>query len=339
MKKFLKILVLVVLVIGMFGAFTGCMPKPFDEPEYIELTSSQTGILVPLEGNNAEQGQSNSMEMLSKNLVSDKRIQIPHRWEKTGRNFLGIKPVGKYVATHKLIVIERKPETREWTNGSDGTSDKKQGIETESKDSIGFTIGVGITAKINEEDAVLFSSSYSNKPLSSILDEEVRTRVESRFNIEFGKLPLEKVMASKEAVLKAVEEDVISHFKATGITITNIGTKGQISYTSTDIQKTINEKFQAEKNTQKQAEINTMNEALALTTRTIELADANNKKDLALVDAETLKIRESVLEIQMKLRDQEIQAEMVKKWNGQYPETLFMGENNADFLMQLPSGN
>jgi hypothetical protein len=339
MKKFLKLLLLAVLVIGMFTVLTGCIPKPFDEPTYIELTSSQTGILVPLDGDNSQQGSSNSMEMLQKNLVSDKRIQIPHRWVKTGRNTLGIIPNGKYVDTHKLLIVERKPETREWVGEEDkGTAAVDQGIETESMDSIGFEIGVGITAMIKEEDAVLFLNSYSNKPLASILDQEVRTRVESKFNEEFGMLPLEAVMASKATILNSVKEDVVAHFAKTGITITNLGMKGQLSYSDPAIQNSINEKFQAEKEKQKQVEVNAMNEAKAQTDRDILLANAENEKQLAIVDAETLKIRESVLEIQMKLKELEIKETIAQRWNGTYPDTLFMGNSDAPFLLELPVG-
>src|SRR5262245_30917953 len=58
---------------------TGCF-KPYDRPQFIEIDTSETGFLIPLEGDASVQAKFQSEEYLKQRKVATKRIRITHRW-------------------------------------------------------------------------------------------------------------------------------------------------------------------------------------------------------------------------------------------------------------------
>src|SRR5687767_8878566 len=129
----MKRIVLVGILIALAVSMTGC--AAYDTPEFVEISPSQTAFLIPLEGETSVQKGFDSEEFLRKHLVATKRVQIPHRWVKKGHWYTN----GEYIDTMRLILVERKPETREWTAAENtGTSNANQGIEAESKEATGF---------------------------------------------------------------------------------------------------------------------------------------------------------------------------------------------------------
>ena len=135
---------------------TGCgFIRPYDIPEFAEIQHHETGYVIPLEGANKDtQVKFDSQEALDVNRVAMKRIQIPHRWVRTGR-FLPA--LGHYIDTVRLVVVNRSPETREWTaDKTSGTDGKDQAIWLESRDSISFSLGFNCTALIDEPDTTKF---------------------------------------------------------------------------------------------------------------------------------------------------------------------------------------
>jgi hypothetical protein len=236
-KKIIALLASVALI-GVL--FTGC--TPYDKPEFVTLTPSQTGFLVPLEGKTSDQKGFNSEQFLESAKVASKRIQIPHRWSQEGR----AEADGQFIPTMALITVERKPETREWTEKeATGTSTKNEGITAESKESIGFMARMNCSAQIDESDATRFLYRYNNKPLADIMDTEVRARIESMFVGECAKRELENVLVDKAVIMKAVTDDVKPYFKERGINITVIGLKGELTYLNPDIQASIDAKFKS----------------------------------------------------------------------------------------------
>ena len=110
MKKIKKILTICALM-GFMCCMAGCR-KPYDVPELITIEASQTAFLVPLVGDITNQASFASEEMLEQAKVATKQIQIPHRWVQTGRKDWQ----GEWIASAALIVVERKPVTREWVS-------------------------------------------------------------------------------------------------------------------------------------------------------------------------------------------------------------------------------
>lgn len=331
MKKFLLMLIVVLCLI-----MSGCFKKPYDKEELITIEPSQTAFLIPLNGDTKKnQANFDSMEFLESAKVPTKRVKIAHQWYRTGRKYFQ----GKWIRAEKLIIVERKPVTREWTSNSNtGTSKSDQGIETESKGSVGFIIGIGITAQIDERDAVKFLYRYNNKNLSNIMDDEIRNMVESKINEECSMRDLKTIMANKSLILKNVKNTTMPYFKERGITITNIGYKGQFTYSDPKIQEAINKEFIAEKNRIAQDKVNEMNVEKAKKEAEAQriAQDERNAMEIAKAQAEAkaIKLRAETLESQIALKKLEIQEEWIRKWNGHMP-TYMLGDNTS-MLMNLP---
>ena len=147
----------------MFGLFclagmTGCV-KPYDKPEFVEIDTSETGFLIPLEGDATQQAKFQSEDYLKQRKVATKRVQITHRWSQEGR----LPGDGRWIPTVRLVKVNRSPVTREWAtaqttaaNGAIQRSDNA--IWIESGDSVGFSMGFTCTAFIPEDDAARFLS-------------------------------------------------------------------------------------------------------------------------------------------------------------------------------------
>ena len=81
--KRMMIFVLFCLALVFMGT-PGCV-RSYDRPEYVEIDTSETGFLIPLEGDTAEQVRFQSVDYLNQHKVATKRVQITHRWSQEGR--------------------------------------------------------------------------------------------------------------------------------------------------------------------------------------------------------------------------------------------------------------
>src|SRR3954470_279173 len=117
---------------------SGCV-KPYDTPEYIEIDTSETGFLIPLEGDSGSQAKFQSEDYLKQRKVAAKRVQVTHRWSQEGR----LPNSGRWIPTVRLVKVNRSPVTREWattqTSTAGGASQRAdKAIWIESGDSVGF---------------------------------------------------------------------------------------------------------------------------------------------------------------------------------------------------------
>lgn len=307
-KKMKQVLSMGLLCVVLSGTFVGC--RPYDKPEFKKIEASQTAFLIPLEGKTSKQDKFMSEEFLEQSKIATKRIQIHHKWIKEGRNIVFEK--GKHVATEELIVVERKPETREWTEQqTTGTSAKNEGIVAESKESIGFMARMNVSAQIEEVDASRFLYRYNNKKLSDVLDTEIRAKIESRFVEECSKRTLEDILLNKEQIMKSVRDFIIPYFKDNGVTITVVGLKGEFTYLNPSIQENIDAKFKAQKE----------NEAQTIKNKT--------KIEQAQADSKAISIMEATMEKQIKLKELENQKAWIEKWDGKQPTTVLGSNSNT----------
>lgn len=292
MKKFIALLLTVIMCCTMF---TGCV-KPYDKPEFVTIEPHQTAFLIPLIGDTTNQASFESEEMLMQAKVSTKEIQIPHRWVQTGR----FSWKGEYRDTMALIVVDRSPVTREWsaTDGV-GTSAVNQAIYAESSESIGFSAGMNCSAQIySEEDAVKFLYCYNNKPLSQIMDSEIRARVESKFVEECASRTLNEILTEKEEIMKNVRNDVETYFSERGITITVLGMKDGLEYDDATIQKSINDKFSSE----------------------MKLTTQKNENERIISEAEAKAEANRILS--ESLTNNVLKQQYYEKWDGKLPNVM-----------------
>ena len=277
MKKRLLVLAFAILVMC---SMTACI-KPYDKPEFVTLEANQTGFLVPLVGDTESQASFESEELLAQAKVATKEIQIPHRWVQLGRQSWK----GEWRPSAKLIVVDRKPVTREWASPS-AKKKANKAIFAESIESVGFYVGMNCSAQINEADATKFLYRYNNKPLEEVIDTDIRSMVEKVFNDECGKYGIEDIKVKKTEIMNTVVDKVSSHFKEYGITITVLGMKEGISYENEAIQKAIDEKFSSEQQIVTQQNLNKVATDKAKASAEAAVIEAESKAEAVRIAAD-----------------------------------------------------
>lgn len=359
------------LAISMSGCFV------YDKPEFIEIGSSHTAFLIPLEGSSEDQSKLNSKELLEKSMISLKRVQIPHKWVQ-----LGYGPVnGKYVDTVRLIAVNRAPVTRTWKASKDLTID--QGIWVESADSVGFSTGITCTAKINDDSAAtkfLYNYPLSTKvennddshlidngeALSFVLDNEVRSRIQSlmaEFSaahkmdklrelksemlnyVKYGVVPEDSPESLKKSADVDKELGVIPYFEERGITITTIGQFDGFTYENPKIQEAIDSVFEAQQDeevakaetnaqTERNKAIKLAAEGKAEAARAVAMGEADAIKTVA--DAKAYEIKQAAQDLitYLELKRLEIFSKQVEKWDGTMPQNLFSADV-AGFIKEV----
>jgi regulator of protease activity HflC (stomatin/prohibitin superfamily) len=314
MKAIKKLVLMSAMMVLVVFGLTGCR-RPYDKPEFVTIEASQTAFLIPLVGNTSEQASFESEELLDQAKVATKEIQIPHRWVQTGRKSWS----GEWRASAKLIVVERKPVTREWiAEKTVSVGNGNMAVYAESRDAVGFYVGMNCSAQIDENNATKFLYRYNNKPLEEIMDSDIRALVESEFNKECSKYDISEINSNKAKIMDNVVNVVTKFFKERGITITVLGMKEGITFESQKIQDAIDEKFESEQMLVIQNNLNEANLAKAQ-------AEAEAKIISAEAEAEAnKKIAESLTPELLELRKMET---YIEKWNGQL--STIQGESNT----------
>jgi hypothetical protein len=283
--------------------------RPYDVPEFVEVDSSESAFLIPLEGDSANQAAFESVKFLEQKKVATKRVQITHRWLQTGY----WPTSGKYVGTVRLVKVDRRPITREWTRSPrTGTSTKDEAIAAESRDSVNFTMGISCTANIPEELAAVYLYSYPSKSLAEMMDSEIRARIHQVIAEEAGQYAVFDLPAKKNDIMKAVRDDIVPFFKKKGIEITTLAMLGGLHFENTEIQRAIDD---AAKAAQLKVAAEAKRSAQEVENKTLLLAadgraaaakrEAQGKVDVELVRVEG--------DAKIKIREAEAQAEAMRK--------------------------
>ena len=301
MKKFITLALVLVMICT---CFTGCV-KPYDKPEFVTISASQTAFLVPLIGDTTNQSVFDSEELLQEVKVATKEIQIPHRWVQTGRWHW----VGNWRPSATLIIVERKPVSRSWESGDSAASSSNRAIFGGSSDNIGVYVGMNCTAMIEERDAAKFLYRYNNTPLETIIDTDIKKLVEDRFNIETAKYVSTELGAKKGEIMEAVKSYVVEYFKEYGITITVLGLKEDISYENPTIQQAIDKKFASEQELVIQQNKNEAN---------LAKAEAEAKAMIMLAEAQA----EANRILSESLTDEVLEQQYYEKWDGKLPTVV-----------------
>jgi hypothetical protein len=337
----------------------GCI-KPYDKPEFVEIDTSETGFLIPLEGNTAQQAKFDSVDYLLQRKVAAKRVQVLHRWSQEGR----ISNDGHWIPTVRLVKVNRSPVTREWTspqgsqNGTHnlhgGPADKA--IWIESADSVGFSMGFNCTAFISEEDAAKFLYWYPSGSLANVMDGEVRGRIQQVAAEVAARYPLDKLRSRKQEIADGVKRDVTNFFATRGVSITTVGMFGGMTYENPAIQKSIDETFiaqqlkvvaEAKLEAQRKENDRIELEANATAERARREAQgiADARKVSAQAEAEAIReVNRASQEAQnnpllLQLKTLEVEKARVDKWDGRFPQWWFGGGSSLhpNILFQMPA--
>jgi len=341
----MKTQIVSLLVAGVSLALFGC--QKYDTPEFVEVKPNETAYVIPLE-DRAEKGVAfDSREYLEKRKVPLKRIQIPHRWVQTGRLWF----TGDYVDIVRVITVDRTPVTRQW---SPGKADKNA-LWLESADSIGFSTGWLVTAMVEEEDTSLFLYSYKNTSLATVLDTELRSRIQSIASQVAATYKMDLLRDKKNELIEKVKADAIPFFESRGITITTIGQFGGLEYENEKIQLAIDDTFvaqqakvknaallEAQTDANKRIELEALAVAQAARSKGQGDADARysvfqaEAKGIEAVNAALAKANQNPMLVQLK--QIEVDKVRAEKWDGRYPQWYMGGGSNApSMLLNVPS--
>lgn len=337
---------------------SGCV-RPYDRPEYVEIDTSDTGFLIPLEGDSTEQVKFQSEDYLKQHKVAAKRVQITHRWSQEGR----WPTDGRWIPTVRLVKVNRSPVTREWvttqtTASASAIMRADQAIWIESGDSVGFSMGFTCTAFIPEEDASRFLYWYPSGSLAEVMDKEVRGRIQQAAAEVAAKYPLDSLRSRKQEIADAVKQNVTNFFAQRGVTVTTVGMFGGMTYENPEIQKSIDQtfiaqqlkvvaeaKFEAQKKENERMELEA--QGIAEKARREAQGQADARKTYAAGEAEAIRlINSAATEAQqnpllLQLKALEVEKARIEKWDGRYPQMWLgaggTGMMSPNLLLQVPA--
>ena len=296
-----------------FVILIGCGPAKIDR--YVEIKPNETAFVIPIEGSTGLQKQFMSIEYLEQRKVAAKRIYLSQTTVSTGRFWFEY----KWVPTVKVIVVDRTPITLTW-EGTDG-------IHVESKDSIGFIIGINVSAYVQEKDAAKFLYYFPSGNLAKILNNIVKSKATEILSREFAKYDLETGRGKKGEIVDLAKNELIKYFNDYGVTITTFGLTGGLQYEDKEIQEAINENFKSELRIRDEQNKRIAQEQI--NQRIISEAQAKRKAAEEFAKAQKAQIAMIELEI-AKLKAQ-AELEKAKKWDGKLPANIM--PSGAGFIL------
>ena len=326
---------------------TGCMP--YEEPEYAIVETHETAFVVPLEGDTGKQAKFDSVEQLEAAKVATKRIRIVKRWDKTGYWYRS----GMYIPLIRVIKVNRSPVTQEWISHS-ADDESGNGIWVESRDSVGFSTGFSVTARIEEPDAATYLYKYRGDQLSEVMNREIRARVQKIAAEVSARYNMDELREKKQEILDKIEEDVVPFFERGGITITTIGMFGGFAYENPEIQQSIDAVFVSQQlkeinaaklkaQTDENARLKMEGEGEASKVKEVAIGKADaivtvaeaEAKAITLISDASAQVSDGYLEN----KRLDVSTQIVERWNGSYPQFMMGqtgGAGGPDLMMMLP---
>jgi hypothetical protein len=321
-----KIILSAAMVASVF--LTACAPvKVLDVKE---IKPNETAWAIPLDPTSQSgQVKFNSIDFLNQKKVASKRIMIDKVERKIGRMPWDI----EWLPAVRVITVDRSLVTREWTDSPEsGTTGKKEGIGVVTRDSVQLRIGLTITASIDEDDASTYLYYHGERPLSEVLDQNIRSFAVSELTKEYSQLTLSEAQSKGTEIYTRLFDDAKAAFKLKGITVQYLGNAEGLSYADPKVQEAINKSYTVQQDTKtaemEQQAAKIRNETAIMTAEAT--ASAAQKTFLAK-DA-------SELQTELKIREMQAKASltMAEKWNGQLPANILPA--NSPMLLNLGTG-
>jgi len=179
----------------------------------------------------------------------------------------GMMTANMYIPAVQFIVVNRAPIWRYWTSSKDtGSTDKNQGFDFESKDSINIKTAGTCTAFIKEENAhkylywygvkedpkfnrndpeALYATATYAVPLADVMDTEMHGLFETIMIEEFGAENFNTVFTKKTEINKRLNQRMKEYYEPRGITIGYCSIAASLTFEDI-IQKALNDKYIAE---------------------------------------------------------------------------------------------
>lgn len=313
------------LVLSLALLTYGC--KPVKVLDVREIRPNETAWAIPLDGSSKEgQVKFNSVGFLDQKKVAAKRIMIDKVERTIGRFYWDI----EWIPTVRVIAVDRSLVTREWTDTENrGTSGKDEGIAVVTRDSVGLTVGLTVTASIDEDDASTYLYYHGEKLLSQVVDENVRSFAVAELTKQYSELSLTEAQTHGTAIYQKLFEDAKAMFKTKGITIQYLGNAEGLTYKDPKVQESINKRYIVEQDT-KTAEMEQNAQKIRNQT-TILTAQAQAEAAQKMFAAREASLFNNDLQIRMKIAD--AQLNMSTKWDGSLPKNIL--PSNSPLLLNL----
>lgn len=328
-------------------SLTGCW-RPFEPVKLEQIQSNEVAFLIPLVGNTKDQTSTATEEFYNNNLISVKQVKIPQQWVPKGFETMG-RVNGDWKDAAVLIKVVTSPDTVEWTaDENTGTSNRNEAIWVMTADQVEFSTGWTVTARIKDEKAAAkFLHNYPNGALTTVLNNEVRAKLQACFTLAVTDKPMDDLRKKATPIIIEVSKEITEFFEERGISITNIGITGGFVYKDKTIGDTMVKVFNAEQektmatavaNAQEEKNRKVTLEATgkAEAIMTEKKAEADAIKLVA--DARSYEIEQAKanLETYLQLKQLELNKELLTKWDGHYPDYFMSSGGTPDMLLQLP---
>lgn len=306
-------------------AAVGCGPVKVLDPK--EIKPNETAWVIPLDtSSQSGQAKFNSVDFLNQRKVAAKRIMIDKVVRKTGRYWCDY----EWINAVRVVTVDRSLVTREWTDTENkGTSMKDEGIQVNTKDNIGLTVGLTITVNIDEEDASTYLYYHGEKSLAAVTDENIRSYAVAELNRKISSLTLIEFQQQQAQIYVDLFKDAAEYYKTKGVTIQYLGNAEGWKFTNASIQDSINKSFIAQQDN-KTAK---MEQDAQRTRNATLILNAETQKEAA----QTLFAAKEASEFQNELAINKMKAqaslEMAQKWNGALPANIL--PSNSPLLLNL----
>lgn len=327
-------------------SLTGCW-RPFEPVKLEVIQTNEEAFLLPFTESVDKQTSTHTEDYLRKSLVHTQQVKIPQQWVPKGYETL--RPNGEWKDAAILVRVEKSPVTREWTaDPNSGTSSRNEAIWVMTSDQVEFSTGWTCTARIaSREDAVKFLHNYPNGSLTTVMDGELRAKLQAEFGLEVTDLPMDELRKQATPHILKVTEAVREFFAERGITITNLGITGGFVYKDPSIIKMLVEVFNAEQKKaiaiadtgaqlEQNKKIQLEAEAKAKALLTERQAEADGIKLVADAKSYEIEIAAQSQETYLRLKQLELEKTKLEKWDGKFP-TYFMGSGEGmNMLLSAP---
>lgn len=306
------------------GAITLAVPGcGYRANDLIQVEPNHAVVVIPLDGDPTKQKNFDAEKFYKDNLIQAGRVELPYRKRKIGFFPWQI----EFVPTVRVVSLDRTTVSREWTSGSsDGTSSANQSLRAQTQDGISFSVDAGCAAQIESDqvDMARFLSRYGSRTLSAIMDNEMRTRIETKFVEICAKYDNDSLVKEKELVMNQVRKEVSAYFSARGITITALGLKGWFTYTPS-VQESFDRRASAKQLLVAQRDTNA---------RIRSEADANSYAAAKLTSGHGLDYQLRIKSLEIQKLNAENQSAAIAAWKGgaQVPQAV---GTNSIFSMAL----
>ena len=237
----------------------------YDREDIVEayfILPNETAFFVPDDAP-ARDGQSKfgSVEYLKAKQIEARRFIIPHA-RFSGSGFFQ----DYYVPSGRLILVDRGPYNRAWTDSVNGTETRSEGFPCQSLEGLNVTVEVAISASVSDADAaqylysfgvkepkgsrsdpsVIFTSVFYGRSLADVMEGVGHGKLQSLVCHEIAARSLDKVNEEANQIMDNVQKKASEYFKSRGITIDYIGWSGDFTF-DRDVQAAINDRYIAEK--------------------------------------------------------------------------------------------